>query len=256
VYLIEVDGAGQSANASRGAAKPPRTAPNDGIDMVFVEGGTFTMGCTPEQGNDCFDWEKPTHRVTVSDFYIGRYEVTQAQWTAVMGNNPSHFKGDNRPVEQVGWNDVQEFVNRLNAITGRTYRLPTEAEWEYAARGGNKPKFCPGGCKYAGSNDIDNVGWYNLEAKYGTQPVGRKAPNELGLYDMSGNVYEWVNDWYGTYSAESQRNPNCPTTGSYRVARGGSWISAARFARVSYRDYDEPGDRIAGLGFRLARSSE
>jgi len=152
--------------------------------MVFVEGGTFMMGATSEQESDAFDWEKPAHRVTLSDFYIGKYEVTQAQWKAVMGSNPSYFKGDNLPVERVSWGDCQEFIRKLNERTGLTFRLPTEAEWDYAARGGNRSR----GYKYSGSDDPDEVAWYWDNSGIKTHPVGQKRANELGLYDMSGNV--------------------------------------------------------------------
>jgi len=170
------------------------------IEMVFVEGGTFIMGCTSEQRDDCFDNEKPTHQVTLSDFYIGKIPVTQAQWKAIMGddNNPSRFKGDNLPVERVKWEDVQEFIERLNAMVSMNYRLPTEAEWEYAARGGNQSQ----GYKYSGSNEIDEVAWYAGNSggagEYSDRkihPTGTKNANELGIYDMSGNVKERVSDW-------------------------------------------------------------
>jgi formylglycine-generating enzyme required for sulfatase activity len=174
------------------------------IEMVFVKGGTFTMGCTAEQGDDCFDNEEPAHKVTLSDFYIGKYEVTQAQWKAVTGNNPSKFNGcDNCPVEGVSWNDIQEFIKKLNAKTGLNYRLPTEAEWEYAARGGAQSR----GYKYSGSNSVDEVAWYYGNSGNETHPAGTKKANELGIYDMSGNVYEWCNDWYGAYNSEAQTNP-------------------------------------------------
>ena len=217
-----------------------------GFDMVFVAGGTFTMGATAEQGSDAESDEKPTHSVTVSDFYIGKYEVTQAQWKAVMGSNPSNFQGDNLPVEKVSWNDIQEFIQKLNAQTGKKFRLPTEAEWEYAARGGNQSK----GYKYSGSNSISEVAWY--DGNSGTHPVGQKTPNELGIYDMSGNVYEWCQDWYGSYSSEAQTNPTGPSSGSSRVLRGGSWHSLARNCRVSYRNDRYPDNRSSYYGFRLA----
>ena len=220
----------------------------DGFDMVFVKGGTFTMGATSEQGSDAYDTEKPTHSVTLSDFYIGKYEVTQAQWKAVMGSNPSYFKGDNLPVETVSWNDIQTFIQKLNAKSGKKYRLPTEAEWEYAARGGNQSR----GYKYSGSNDIGSVAWYKDNSNRTTHPVGQKQPNELGIYDMSGNVYEWCSDWYGSYSSSSQTNPTGPSSGSRRVPRGGSWTDIAWPCRVSFRyGYDV----LSGLnfnGFRLA----
>ncbi|GBU22417.1 hypothetical protein R80B4_02326 [Fibrobacteres bacterium R8-0-B4] len=228
------------------------------FEMVPVAGGTFTMGCTGEQGSDCYDVEKPAHSVTLSSYYIGKYEVTQGLWRAVMGssNNPSYFKkGDNYPVENVSWNTiVNEFIPALNRLTGKTYRLPTEAEWEYAARGGNKS----GGYKYSGSNTLGSVGWYwdNIPSQssgnsgYGTQPVGGKNPNELGIYDMSGNVWEWVSDWYNYYSSSPTNNPTGPTSGSYRVFRGGSWISGARNCRVSFRS-GYPGYSDFDIGLRL-----
>ena len=219
------------------------------IEMVWVSGGTFTMGATSEQGSDAWDSEKPAHSVTLSGYYIGKYEVTQAQWKAVMEDNPSRFKGDNLPVEQVSWNDVQEFIRKLNQLTGKKYRLPTEAEWEYAARGGGNSR----GYKYSGSDNIGSVAWYDGNSSSKTHPVGTKSPNELGIYDMSGNVYEWCSDWYGSYNSSSRRNPKGPAGGSYRVIRSGCWHFNARFCRVSHRyDYYSPGDRRDYLGFRLA----
>ena len=223
--------------------------------MIAVEGGTFTMGATSEQGSDALDREKPTHSVTLSSYSIGETEVTQALWQAVMGSNPSNFSGSNKPVEHVSWDDCQDFIRRLNALTGENFRLPTEAEWEYAARGGNKSR----GYKYAGSNTIDNVAWYwdNIpsqssgSAGYGTQVVATKSPNELGLYDMSGNVDEWCQDWYGDYSSSSQTNPTGPSSRSARVIRGGSWDYNARFCRVSFRYYSDPTRRLS-MGLRLA----
>ena len=216
--------------------------------MVFVEGGTFTMGATSEQGSDADDDEKPTHRVTLSDYYIGETEVTQALWQAVMGNNPSYFKGDNLPVENVSHNDVKEFILKLNQKTGKTFRLPTEAEWEYAARGGKKSK----GYKYSGSDNIDDVAWYSENSDDKTHPVKTKRPNELGIYDMSGNVWEWSSDWYGGYSSNAQTNPQGPSSGSARVIRGGSWYSNARYCRASNRYNGNLSNLIINLGFRLA----
>lgn len=218
------------------------------FDMVSVKGGTFTMGATSEQGSDCYDRECPTHQVTLSDYMIGKTEVTQELWQAVMGSNPSFFKGYNLPVESVSWNDCQEFIKKLNSLTGLNFRLPTEAEWEYAARGGNNSK----GYKYSGSNDIDRVAWYEETANHsGTKPVATKVPNELGLYDMSGNVWEWCNDWYGDYSSDSQTNPKGPSSGSKRVYRGGSWTRYARNCRVSYRYYNNLDYGFNNLGLRL-----
>jgi len=211
-------------------------------EMVFVKGGTFMMG-----SNDGDSDEKPIHRVTVSDFYIGKYEVTQKEWKAVMGNNPSRFKGDDRPVEKVSWYDVQEFIKKLNKKTGGNYRLPTEAEWEYAARGGAKSR----GYKYAGSNDIEEVAEYEGNNDKETKPVGGKRPNELGIYDMSGNVYEWCSDWKAGYSSSSQTNPTGPSSGSDRVCRGGGWGSNASYCRVALRDNLTPANSYNYLGFRL-----
>lgn len=219
-------------------------------NMVYVSGGTFTMGGTSEQGSDTESDEKPTHSVTLSSYYICKYEVTQALWRAVMGSNPSNFKGDNLPVECVSWNDCQTFINRLNSYTGRNFRLPTEAEWEFAARGGNYSRHY----KYSGSNYIGDVAWYDDNSGNRTHPVGTKQPNELGLYDMSGNVWEWCSDWYGSYSSYSQSDPTGANSGSYRVERGGSWYGYARYCRSSDRGSDSPGGSDYGLGLRLVLS--
>ena len=218
--------------------------------MIKVEGGTFNMGATSEQGSDAESDEKPVHSVTLSDYYIGETEVTQELWEAVMGSNPSYFKGSQKPVEQVSWNDCKEFITKLNKLTGKNFRLPTEAEWEYAARGGNKSK----GYKYSGSNTIGNVAWYTDNSSSKTHDVKTKTPNELGIYDMSGNVYEWCEDWYGNYSSGSQTNPTGPSTGSYRVLRGGSWINYAKYCRVSHRSSINPDYRFNDYGFRLVLS--
>ena len=219
-------------------------------NMVYVSSGTFTMGGTSEQGSDAYDDEKPTHNVTLSSYYICKYEVTQALWRAVMGSNPSNFKGDNLPVECVSWNDCQTFINRLNSYTGRNFRLPTEAEWEFAARGGNYSRHY----KYSGSNNLDDVAWHGDNSDNRTHPVGTKQPNELGLYDMSGNVWEWCSDWYGSYSSYSQSNPTGPNSGSGRVERGGSWYDFARICRSSRRDFDAPSGSGNYLGLRLVLS--
>ena len=216
--------------------------------MVYVEGGTFDMGATSEQASHAYSDESPVHSVTLSGFYMGATEVTQRQWKAIMGSNPSYFVGDNRPVERVSWNDCQEFIRKLNQLTGMTFRLPTEAEWEYAARGGNKSQHYI----YAGSNSIDNVAWYTDNSGSSTHPVKGKQANELGLYDMSGNVWEWCSDWYGSYGSSSQTNPTGPSTGSYRVLRGGSWYHGAGYCRVSYRRSNRPDTRTYSFGFRLS----
>jgi formylglycine-generating enzyme required for sulfatase activity len=249
----------------RSVPAPARTYPAElDIEMVFVEGGTFTMGCTAEQ-TFCYSDEKPTHSVTVSSFYIGKYEITQAQWKAVMKGHPLEqcyrWKGtncgavpcdDQRPVENVSWFNIDTaFLPRLRALTGKNYRLPREAEWEYAARGcksGQCEKFV-----YSGSNDVNELGWHTGNSSQTTHPVGQKKPNTLGIYDMDGNVWELINDWVGAYSATAQVNPTGPTTGSNRMIRGGSWGNvASERMRVSSR---HPG--IASsygdekLGFRL-----
>lgn len=221
--------------------------------MIKVKGGTFTMGCTSEQDGECERDEKPAHKVTLSDYYIGQTEVTQALWKAVMGSNPSYFeKGNNYPVEQVSWNDCQEFVNKLNnllssQLDGKRFALPTEAQWEYAARGGNKSRHY----KYSGSNTSDNVAWFTDNSRNSTHAVGTKSVNELGIYDMSGNVLEWCQDWYGSYSSSSQTNPTGPSSGTYRVSRGGSWFNRAKNSRVSYRCSPSPDNRSSNLGLRV-----
>ena len=218
-------------------------------NMVYVEGGTFIMGATAEQKNT-EKREEPAHSVTLSSFYIGKYEVTQSLWKAVMGSNPSHFEGDNLPVENVSWNDCQTFLRKLNAMTGKNFRLPTEAEWEFSARGGNLSR----GYQYSGSKKIDDVAWYRNNSGSKTHNVGTKAPNELGIYDMSGNVWEWCQDWKGSYSSSAQTNPKGPSSGSYRVIRCGGWGSSARFCRVANRSSSSPDDWDCYLGLRLALS--
>lgn len=220
--------------------------------MVNVEGGTFTMGATPEQGDDATNYEKPAHQVTLSSYSIGQTEVTQALWLAVMGSNPSDFTGDlQRPVEKVSWYDCQEFITQLNALTGQSFRLPTEAEWEYAARGGNKSQ----GNKYAGSSNIDEVCWYADNSNATSHPVATKSPNELGLYDMSGNVYELCQDWWYedySYISGEQINPTGPTSGTKRVMRGGSHRMDSNRCRVSRRGYATPTNSGNYVGLRLA----
>ena len=223
--------------------------------MVAIEGGTFTMGATVEQGSDDFEWELPAHEVTLSSYCIGQTEVTQALWQAVMGSNPSYFSNRNNydtnlqcPVEWVSWNDCQTFITKLNQLTGRTFRLPTEAEWEFAARGGNQSH----GYKYSGSNNIDDVAWYYGNHTSTTHPVATKAPNELGLYDMTGNVFEWCQDYSDSYSSYAQTNPVGPSTGYIRVYRGGGFGTFISYCRVTYRDGSYPTWTDRGLGLRLA----
>ena len=220
------------------------------IEMVKVEAGTFMMGATSEM-KDPYDNEKPIHQVTLTnDYYMGKYEVTQALWQAVMGSNPSYFKGDNLPVEKVSWNDCQEFISRLNGMTGRKFRLPTEAEWEYAARGGKKSR----GYQYSGSYNISDVAWCGGNSGSKTHSVGTKQANELGIYDMSGNVYEWCQDWKSSYYSSSQTNPTGATSGSGRVRRGGCWYGIGQYCRSSARGSSSPGLRYGYLGLRLVLS--
>ncbi len=220
------------------------------IEMVRVEVGTFVMGTASEM-NESYEDERPTHQVTLTNnYYIGKYEVTQALWKAVMGNNPSNFKGDNLPVENVSWKDCQEFLSKLNNTTGKTFRLPTEAEWEYAARGGKKSR----GYQYSGSSNLSDVAWYEDNSGNKTHDVGSKQANELGIYDMSGNVWEWCQDKYGKYSSSSQTNPTGANSGSKRVIRGGSWEIIDWGCRSSCRIGSTPDDRGSGLGLRLVLS--
>jgi formylglycine-generating enzyme required for sulfatase activity len=253
-----------------------------GIEMSFVKGGTFTMGCTYEQSSDCNSDEKPAHQVTLSDFYIGKYELTLKQfekfiaatgyktdadkegWSYVYNGsswekkNGVNWKCDasgntrqqsefDHAVIHVSWNDAKAYCEWLSQKSGKTYRLPTEAEWEYAARGGNLSN----GYKYSGSNNIGEVAWYCENSGSKTHPVGQKKANELGIYDMSGNVGEWCEDWYGNYSSCSQINPTGASSGYYRVFRGGSRSSYAIHCRIAYRSSFTPANRIYFIGFRL-----
>ena len=228
-------------------------------NMVLVEGGTFMMG--EEKSFWDFGKDNVAHKVNLSSFWISKYLVTQQLWEAVMGtsatlSNPSYFKGSNLPVERVSWDDAVEFCHRLSSLTGKNYRLPTEAQWEYAARGGHKSSFDKGGqggFKYAGSNNLNEVAWYGGNSSNKTHPVGQKLPNELGLYDMSGNVWEWCQDWYDAdyYKKSPANNPTGPTSGSYRVLRGGSWNSYAQYCRAASGNSYTPSLRNYGNGFRL-----
>ena len=280
--MVDVDDLNEVINVILGlphdGTNGTRTFTVNGVTftMVTVEGGTFTMGATAEQGDDAYDEEHPAHQVTLSGYSIGSTEVTQELWLAVMGSNPSWFHGVRmdydysakeerevdygndlqRPVDCVTWDNCQEFIAKLNQLTGEHFRLPTEAEWEFAARGGNKSK----GYKYAGSNTLDEVAWYEDNAEmvglgnsdYGTHAVGTKSPNELGLYDMSGNVWKWVNDCRNPYSSEAQTNPTGPATGAQRVQRGGAYHSDPVSCRVSMREWNFPEDQGYDLGLRLA----
>ncbi len=220
-------------------------------NMILVKGGQFYMGCTGEQISDCSDSEKPYHKVEVSSFSLSKYEVTQELYSEVMGNNPSSEKNCSHcPVEQVSWQDAQSFITKLNALTGKRYRLPTESEWEYAARGGDKSlEF-----KFPGSNNIDEIAWYDSNSNNTTHPVGQKRANENGLYDMAGNVWELCSDWYDAnyYAGMPYIDPKGPTDGTMRVIRGGAWSYEVMDCRVSSRFYFEPKDRDVNIGFRLA----
>ena len=217
--------------------------------MVKVKAGTFIMGATEEQREDMNDNEIPIHQVSVSDFYMGQTEVTQALWQAVMGDNPSAFPSNpSNPVENISWEDCQTFVRKLNQLTGQSFRLPTEAEWEFAARGGADTI----DYVYAGDNIPNNVAWHVDNSMATTHIVATKSPNQLGLYDMSGNVCEWCQDWYGTYEMSNQKDPQGPANGSYKVYRGGSWYFDARYARVSQRNYHTPTFSNYNIGLRLA----
>ena len=255
-----------------GMAQEKKTFTVNGVsfNMIYVQGGTFQMG-----SDDSEAWydENPIHSVTLSDYYIGETEVTQELWEAVMGTAIEQQRkkaeeywgyecdlygvGSTYPMYYISWEECQEFIKKLNRITGKNFRLPTEAQWEYAARGGNKSR----GYKYAGSDTIGEVAWYYDNAcdgvgssspDFGTHRVGTKSANELGLYDMSGNVLEWCSDWYGDYSSSLQTNPTGPTTGSCRVLRGGCWNYDAQYCRVANRDNDSPDYRDDNGGFRLA----
>ena len=242
----------RQAELKKQVKKQTFTANGVSFVMVEVKGGTFTMGATSEQGGDAYDNEKPAHSVTLSSYHIGQTEVTQELWLAVMGENPVEFpvelKGDKDPIVCVSMEECQEFIERLNKITGKHFRLPTEAEWEFAARGGNLSK----GYKYSGSDNLDDVAWSDENTGGITHNVATKRANELGLYDMSGSVWEWCSDLYGPYSSSSQTNPTGPKMGPGCVIRGGSWGHIATCCRVSFRMYFKPDACDGFIGFRLA----
>lgn len=215
--------------------------------MVKVEGGTFMMGA-PSSDAEAYSNEMPQHCVTLSEYYIAETEVTQALWQAVMGSNPSHFKFPDRPVEEISWNDCKTFIEKLNQLTDKQFRLPTEAEWEYAARGGGNSH----GYKFSGSDNVDDVAWYTDNCGGETHAVKTKAANELGLYDMTGNVLEWCSDWMAAYTADTVTNPQGPAAGFKRVLRGGSLYNDARRLRVTRRSEYNPTFTDYSVGFRLA----
>ena len=230
---------------------PSRIIDNINMDMIYIEGGTFMMGATTEQGEDSWDNEKPTHQVIVSSYHICKHPVTIREWEAVMGKSKYITSEPCHPVHNVTWNDCHQFIERLNSLTGKNYRLPREAEWEFAARGGNNSM----GYKYSGSDNIDDVANYSQNGRcwydryYNMCNVMHKQPNELGIFDMSGNVWEWCEDWYGDYSNECQINPIGPSKGEYRVIRGGGADSRPGRCRVSSRDLKS--EDSYGIGFRL-----
>ena len=243
--LDEIEQAKAAAEAAR--RRPPGASREfDGIEFVWVPAGEFRMGSTSEEADHD---EQPLTRVRISrGYWLGKYEVTQGQWQAVMGSNPSEFDecGPNCPVENVLWDDVQEFIRKLNARAGgNRYRLPTEAEWEYAARAGTT------GDRYG---NLDAIAWYEDNSGRRTHPVGRKAPNAWGLHDMLGNVWEWVEDWYGDYPGGTVTDPTGSGSGWVRMLRGGSWVNIAGYCRASDRTLILPGDRLSYLGFRLLRT--
>jgi formylglycine-generating enzyme required for sulfatase activity len=222
------------------------------MEFVFVKGGCYDMGDTFGDGESD---EKPVRNVCISDFSIGKYEVTQKQWKSIMGSNPSDFSscGETCPVEMVSWNDIEEFIQKLNSATGKSYRLPTEAEWEYAARSGGKKE------KYAGTSsdpDLINYAWYSSNSDDETHPAGRKKPNGLGIYDMSGNVYEWCHDWFSShyYKNRPANDPQGPSSGDKRVFRGGSWLNEPMLLRASDRNDEDPSVSHHRIGFRLVRT--
>ena len=249
------DEVNESAVSNNGAAEKDIAAKQvfnaNGVSfaMIGVQGGTFRMGCSKSDDSNADSDESPTHLVTLSPYYLGETEVTQELWEAVMDYNPSEFQYDNQlPVEFVSWDECEEFIQRLNNITQKKFRFPTEAEWEYAARGGHKAI----SSTYAGSNNISAVGWYNANSNEMTHPVKSKSPNTLGLYDMSGNLWEWCQDWQGPYSSEAAHNPQGPYSGSCKILRGGAWNGGPKNCRLSNRDGRTTDYASNRLGLRLA----
>ncbi|MEA1936213.1 MAG: formylglycine-generating enzyme family protein [Thermodesulfobacteriota bacterium] len=226
------------------------TVPSINYKMVYLKPGTFMMGSPSSESKR--DSDERQHKVTLTKgFYMGTTEVTQKQWRTIMGNNPSNFKGDNRPVESVSWNDAKEFIRKLKQREGTdTYRLPTEAEWEYACRAGSKSRFCFGDS----DSGLGGYAWYRSNSSSKTHPVAGKKPNAWGLYDMHGNVWEWCEDWYGKYPSSHVTDPKEHSSGSYRVLRGGSWLSYARSIRSANHSRNNPDLRFNNFGFRVVRA--
>lgn len=249
--VVQQNTGSQATRTSGPASDKNRQILSLGMELVYVAPGSFQMG-----SNDGISIEKPVHTVQISrGYWIGKHEITQQEYESIMGDNPSEFQGARNPVEKVSWNDCVSFCKKLTdqerragrLPEGYEYRLPTEAEWEYAARGGSSGR----STKYAGSNSIGDIAWYGDNSGKKTHPVGQKQANELGLYDMSGNVYEWCHDWNGDYSSGSQTDPTGPGTGSDRVSRGGSWYYDASYCRVAGRDYYPPTSTPTNVGFRV-----
>ncbi|HRP32995.1 MAG TPA: formylglycine-generating enzyme family protein [Agriterribacter sp.] len=251
--VMAQDSGGRKNKKKKKDTKSELPAVNQGLldslaaDFVWVTGGKFIMG---DYGGDAD--EKPAYEVTVDGFAISKYPVTQRQWAAIMGSNPSQFTGcDQCPVDMVSWDDAQRFIEILNKVSGKNYALPTEAEWEYAAKGGLKTR----GFRYSGSDDINAVGWFTGNSGRHPHPVGEKAPNELGLYDMTGNVWEWCRDWYNKnyYELRESNNPTGPSSGSGRVRRGGSWFTQEVSCRTSTRNSVKQDYKDDSGGFRLVQ---
>ena len=257
-YVSNTSG-GAVTNSSSSGQDFTETAFGINMKMIYVEGGSFTMGCTGEQGSECESGELPNRYTKVNSFYIGMLEVTQSQWEKVMGTsiyqqrnkaNSSlslYGTGPDYPMYFVSWEEAKEFCARLSRQTGKNYSLPTEAEWEYAARGGKKNE----GTKYAGGWSIGDVAWYYDNSNNSAHVCGTKRANALGIYDMSGNVWEWCEDWFGSYLSYDTDNPKGASSGSNRVLRGGSWYSFAKGCRVSFRSLNTPGSRGSVNGFRV-----
>ena len=258
-YAINSEGVSYGEEKSFATETNNKTITVNGVTftMVSVEGGLFDMGAQnvdpskPNYDSEAYDREAPVHLVTLSDYYIGETEVTQDLWETVMGYNPSKFSGGQKPVEQVTWYDCKNFINKLNQMTGMNFRFLTEAEWEFAAKGGNESL----GYKYSGSDNIDDVAWYSADGKL-TRDVKNKLPNELGIYDMCGNVMEWCGDLFVEYSSEPQTNPTGATSGTDYIVRGGCCLSDATYCRTTIRSFFLPGGASYGIGFRLALSAE
>ena len=224
-----------------------------GMEFVYVPGGCFQMGSVISSDKDHQDDEGPVHEVCVDSFWMGKYEVTQGQWQKITGDDPSYFKkGSCYPVENISWDETKTFIDTLNRKAGKQYRLPTEAEWEYACRANSSGKYC-------GSNDLDAVAWYEKNSDKSTQPVGKKQKNAFGLYDMSGNVWEWCADWYNKdyYASSPKNNPqDTDSVSSSRVIRGGGWFSTPKSVCAAYRNGDTPDNRSYDMGFRLLLSGQ